>query len=306
MKILITGGAGFVGSHLADRLIDEGHNISIIDNLTTGREENINPKAEFIEGTIVNTTSFKSYFKRFNPDIVIHCAVSYKNPNDWESDIHTNTLGGLNVIRNCVDNNVKHMIYFQTALKYDLTIMNPIDIGCPCNPLSSYAISKLSTEQYMNISNLKRHTTFVLANIYGERNVSGPVPTFYKRLAEDKDCFVYDTHRDFVYIHDVIDIVIRSMNGEGNEKSYHISTGKDIAIKEIYNNIALSLNISKPVDIKDRLPGDMASLLLSPYITNRDFGKFKPTSLLEGIKNAVSWYKENDIKETYTHLKVES
>jgi len=302
MKILITGGAGFIGSNLADYLLNKGNDIFIIDNLATGKIKNIPKESIFIKGDISNDAICLKAFKEIKPDVVIHAAASYKDPNNWYEDTKTNILGTINIIKESLDFKIKRLIYFQTSLCYGLNpIEQPITLNHPLNPTNSYSITKTAAERYIKLSNID-FVSFRLANVYGPRNLSGPPPTFYHRLSKEKQCFVVNTRRDFVFINDLINIVEKAINGVGNG-FYHISTGKDYSIKEIYTAIADAMNLNIKAKEIEKNSDDVFSILLDPTKTLKDFNIIPNYPLKEGIKQAVNWYKENEIMETYTHLK---
>ena len=302
MKVLITGGAGFIGSNLADCLIKRKDEVFIVDNFKTGRRENVPKEATLFVQSIADINSLLEIFNKAKPDVVIHAAASYKNPDDWCEDILTNVTGASNVLSGCKINNCKRIIYFQTSLCYGHPQTNPITLDHPISHTNSYAISKTAAERYIALSGLD-FVSFRLANCYGPRNLSGPVPTFYQRLNSNKKCFVVDTRRDFVYINDLVNIVMKAIDGTGS-KYYHISTGKDFSIKELYNYVRKLLNIDIEAEEKKRGDDDIATLLLDPSRTIEDFGLIPNTPLKEGIQNAVNWYKRNEVKETFTHLKM--
>src|SRR5690606_37026460 len=131
--------------------------------------------------------------------------------------------------------NVNRLIYFQTALCYGIPQEQPITLNHPIEPsLSSYAISKTAGEHHIFLSGLNA-ISFRLANAYGPRNISGPLPTFYHRITNNKQCFVMDTRRDFIFIQDLVDIVEKAVDGAGEPGPYHISSGKDFSIKELFD-----------------------------------------------------------------------
>jgi len=302
MKVLITGGAGFIGSHLADRLIERKNEVFIIDNFITGRKENVPDKSELFEQSISNKNAVLETFNKVKPDVVVHAAASYKNPDDWENDILTNVYGTHNIISGCEQSKCNRIIYFQTSLCYGHPQTSPITLKHPILPTNSYSISKTTAEQYISLSGLD-FISFRLANCYGPRNLSGPIPTFYHRLINKQSCFVVNTKRDFVFIDDLVDIVIKAIDGTGS-KYYHISTGKDFSIKELYKYVSESLNINIKAEEKERGDDDVETILLEPYKTTRDFGLTPNTLLKDGIQKAVDWYKINEIKETFTHLRL--
>ncbi len=305
MKVLITGGAGFIGSHLADHLLARGDEVLTIDNYTTGRRDNLkaHPKLKLIEDTICNEKLMLQLMQNFKPDLVVHAAASYKDPHHWIEDALTNIMGTAIVCQAMAKAEVKRIIYFQTALCYGLKpIEQPVTLNHPILPRgSSYAISKTAAEDYIHLSGLN-FVTFRLANAYGPRNISGPLPTFFKRLTTNQKCFVMDTRRDFVYIDDMIDCIMHAVDGKGNG-TYHISSGSDVSIKELFDATTKALGMDISVEIKPRQPDDVFSILLDPSRTENEFGWKTRVSLEEGVSKTIHYYKEYGIEETFTHLK---
>jgi UDP-glucose 4-epimerase len=308
MKVLITGGAGFIGSHLTDRLLARGDKVLVIDNFATGRPDNLKPhdNLTLVEGTIADTELVDRLFAEFTPEVVVHAAAAYRDPDDWTEDVRTNVLGTTAVVLAAKRSGVRRLIYFQTALGYGLKpVEQPITINYPLKPEgSSYAISKTSGEQYVELGGMD-FISFRLANAYGPRNLSGPLPTFYQRLTANKPCFVMDTRRDFIYIDDLVAVVMKAIDGQGESGYYHISSGSDYSIKELFDATvqALGIKLSQPVEVRPRNPDDAYTILLDPSKTNKMFDWKVETPLETGVSAAIDWYKQNDITQTYTHLK---
>jgi UDP-glucose 4-epimerase len=308
MKVLITGGAGFIGSHLADRLLSRGNEVLVIDNYSTGRRDNLkpHPNLKVVEGTIADRELVYTLFAECKPDCVVHAAASYKDPENWEEDSRTNTLGGAIVTQASIKNKVMRLIYFQTSLCYGVRpLEQPITLNHPIRPGdSSYAISKTAAEQYIALSGID-FISFRLANAYGPRNLSGPLPTFYSRLTNGLKCFVMNTRRDFIYVQDLIDLVLMALEGQGKKGYYHASSGSDYAIKELFDETveAIGIRLEEQVQVRERNPDDAYTILLDPKKTVEDYGWKPATTLREGVKKAIDYYKEHGITETYTHLK---
>lgn len=311
MKILITGGAGFIGSHLAEALAanPQVSDITVIDNLATGREQNIRglPKTTLFKTDIASAYA-GMIFNEIKPDVVIHAAASYKDPQDWVTDSRTNVEGTAHIASLAVANKVKRLIYFNTSLCYGLLPPEkPITPTCPLNPqATTYAITKTAGEQILFMSGLDV-ISFRLANTGGPANLSGPLPTFYKRLTEGKPCFVMDTRRDFIFVGDLVKVVTRAVFGEGRRGVYHISTGKDYSIKELYDAVREALSLPPDPDVKvvPRGADDAETLLIDPTKTQIEFSGWQAgTPLKEWVAKAVEWYKINGVGETYTHLKM--
>lgn len=308
MRVLITGGAGFIGSHLADRLLARDDQVVVIDNYATGRRDNLAPNDNLVifEGSIADTGLVQEVFDAFPPDIVVHAAAAYKDPDDWAEDAKTNVLGSTNVVRASQRAQVKRLIYFQTALCYGLhPIEQPITLQHPVQPAdNSYAISKTAGEQYVELSGLD-YISFRLANAYGPRNLSGPLPTFFHRLSNNQPCYVMDTRRDFIYVDDLVDAVMMAIDGKGQAGGYHISSGSDYAIKELFDATLKAINITleQDVEVRPRNPDDAFTILLDPSKTQKDFGWQVSTPLEQGVQRTIEWYQQYGISQTYTHLK---
>jgi len=308
MKVLITGGAGFIGSHLADRLLMRGDDVLVIDNYATGRHDNLSAQSNLtvVDDTIADKKLVNRLFEDFRPELVVHAAASYKDPHNWSEDARTNVVGTANVVRAAEHCQVKRLIYFQTALCYGLHPQEqPITLNHPIRPEgSSYAISKTAGEHYVQLSNLD-YISFRLANAYGPRNVSGPPPTFFQRLTTGKPFFIMDTRRDFIYVQDLVDVVMKALDGQGKRGVYHISSGTDYAIKDLFDATvkALGITLDKDAEVRPRNEDDVYTILLDPSKTNKDFDWKITTPLEDGIKEAIEWYKSHGLTETYTHLK---
>ncbi len=310
MKIFISGGCGQVGSHVAELFLARGDEVMAIDNFETGRRIHL-PEQEknltFIEGSIADKPLIDKLFAQFKPDVVVHTAVSYKDPDDWYNDTLTNSAGGAALIRASMDNKVGRFIYFQTALCYGTRPQEqPISLAHPILPGdSSYSISKTTTEQYLELSGLD-YVSFRLANVVGPRNVSGPLPIFYERLKAGKKCFVTEARRDFVFVKDLANVVIKAADGMGS-KAYHFSSGSDVAIKELYDAVvkAMCLNEYPEPDVRPLGDDDVASILLDNSRTLADFGDIEFTPLEKTAAEAVAYYEEFGVTGGYTHLKHE-
>jgi UDP-glucose 4-epimerase len=308
MKILITGGGGFIGSNLADRLLAEGHDVLTVDNYATSRRDNLTSQERLtiVEGSIAEEAFFNGVVDDFGPEAIVHAAASYKDPDAWEEDARTNALGTAIVVKAAERTQVKRFIYFQTALCYGVKPEEqPITLNHPLRPYdSSYAITKTAGEDYIRLSSLP-WVSFRLANVYGPRNLSGPLPTFFSRLTQDKACFVTDTRRDFLFVTDLVDVVVKAIDGAGSG-AYHVSSGSDVAIKDLFDATTSALGLGAiDVEVRPRAADDAESILLDPSRTNADFDWQTSVSLQDGVAQAIAWYQEHGIEQTYTHLKEE-
>jgi UDP-glucose 4-epimerase len=307
MKVFITGGSGQVGSTVADMLLARGDTVVSIDNFSTGRRDNLadRPGLTQVEGSITDAELIERLFAEHQPDVVVHTAASYKDPDDWGTDAHVNAAGTAIVAKACKTHKVQRLIYFQTALCYGTKpIQQPIRLDHPINPVnSSYAISKTAGEHYVQFSGVD-WVTFRLANVIGPRNVSGPLPIFYGRLAQGKRCFVTPARRDFCYAGDLARVVVQASDGKGRG-TYHFSSGKDVAIRELYDSVvaAMKLNDYPEPEVKPLGPDDAASILLDPSRTFADFSNVTFTPLSEIAQMSVDRWSREGVVGGYTHLK---
>jgi nucleoside-diphosphate-sugar epimerase len=307
MKVFITGGCGQIGSHIAEMLLERGDQVLAIDNLATGRREHLSDhkNLKVVIDSIANKELIDQLFSEFKPDVVVHTAASYKDPNDWYSDTMTNCVGGSNVIKASLENDVKRFIYFQTALCYGVKpLQQPIKLDHPKFPAnSSYAITKTANEDFLEISGLD-FVTFRLANVVGPRNVSGPLPIFFQRLKDGKQCFITNARRDFVFVKDLAKAVVKAADGTGHG-AYHFSSGTDIAISELYDAVVKAMNLPDypEPDMREIGPDDAPSILLDPSRTFADFGQIEFTPLQETVDAAIKYFQIHGTLGEYTHLK---
>jgi len=281
VKVLVTGAAGFVGSHVSDRMLADGHEVVGIDNLLTGRRENF--AGELHVEDICDRDVFYGIANQVKPDLILHCAASYSNPNFWHRDTDTNVSGCINAAIAALHHDA-HLVYFQTALP----------------PISSYAISKIAGEQYIVMSGA-RHTIFRLANMYGPRNVSGPIPTFWKRITAGEPCTVVDTARDMVYIDDLVEAVMAAVDGSVTGK-FDICSGKHLPIEALYWAVRMALG--SQVEPKRVAAGadDVKQMELDASAARDSLGWSASKDFLDGVAETVAWYSEHGIENTYTHL----
>jgi UDP-glucose 4-epimerase len=307
MKVLITGGAGQVGSTVADLLLARGDQVLSLDNFATGRRDNLAPDANLVqvEGSIADGPLVDRLCREFKPQVVVHTAASYKDPDDWGTDALVNAAGTANVAKACKAYKVSRLIYFQTALCYGTKpLQQPIRLDHPINPVnSSYAISKTAGEHYVQLSGVD-WVTFRLANVIGPRNVSGPLPIFYGRLAKGQKCFVTPARRDFCYAGDLAKVVLKAIDGRGSG-TYHFSSGSDVAIGELYDAVvrAMKLNDYPQPEVRPLGPDDAPSILLDPARTFADFGRMEFMSIDEIAAISVARWQRDGVVGGYTHLK---
>ena len=303
MKILITGGAGFIASNVADRYISLGHEVVIVDNLVTGRRENVPRQATFIEMDICDA-KIANVFATEKPDIVNHHAAQMdvrKSVSDPIYDANVNVLGGLNLLQNCVEHRIKKFIFASTGgAIYGEQDYFPADEKHPLRPLSPYGITKLTTEKYLYFYHQTyslNYTVLRYANVYGPRQnphgEAGVVAIFSEKILADEQPVINGDGlqtRDYVYVGDVVqanELVLE----KGDQEIYTIGTGIETTVNELFQKIVQTSGKSVPEKHADAKPGEqLRSVLDSSYI--RDELKWIPSfNLEEGISQTVNFFK---------------
>jgi nucleoside-diphosphate-sugar epimerase len=307
MRVLVTGGAGMVGSHVAELLEARGDEVIVVDNFATGRPEHLNnlSLAEKIVDSISNQAFYEEISKKHkNLDAIVHTAASFANGNDWIDHINTNIQGTALATRLAQTYNCR-LIYFQTALCYGPhPTQQPVPLDYPRQPMaSSYAISKTAGEFYIEQSGID-YVTFRLANIVGPRNLSGPLPIFYKRITAGEKCTIANAKRDFIDVRNLAPVVLQAIDGKGTG-AYHFSSGKDVAIIDLYKIVvnAMSLDREPDHEYHENSAGGPPSILLDPTRTYADFDMPKLYSIEETVRGAIDYYRQFGVTREVTHLK---
>lgn len=305
MRLLITGGAGCLGSNLIEHWLPQGHEIFVIDNFATGKREVV-PNIQgltVVEGSIANADLVNQCFEKFQPDVVIHSAAAYKDPNDWVSDTTTNVIGSANVARAAKANAVSRLINFQTALCYGRPQILPIPVTHPTAPFTSYGITKTAGEHFMLLSEVPT-LSLRIANVTGPRLAIGPIPTFYKRLKVNQNCFCSDTSRDFLDMSDFLSFMDLAIQPKAPTGIYNVSSGEAHSIKEIFDIVCQYLKLGKiDVPITPVLDDDVPVVVLDPKQTNIDFKWESKVSFTETIQRQLKWYDQYGITDVFSHLK---
>lgn len=305
MRILITGGAGCLGSNLIEHWLPQGHEIFVIDNFATGKREVV-PEVEGLivkEGTIVDATLVNECFAAFQPEIVIHAAAAYKDPDDWAEDSLTNVLGSAHVARAAKAHDVKRLINFQTALCYGKPQQLPIPASHPTAPFTSYGITKTAGEQFMLLSGVPT-LTLRIANVTGPRLAIGPIPTFYKRLKAGQGCFCSDTSRDFLDMSDFLAFMDIAIQADAPTGVFNVSSGEAHSIKEIFDLVTDYLGMGpKEVPIVPPAADDVPVVSLDASDTLRAFGWRAQVGFADTIRRQLAWYDQYGISDVFSHLK---
>ena len=304
-KILISGGAGFIASHLTDKLIDKGHNVVVIDNLSTGKKENLNPQAKFYEADICNS-EIAQIFQEEKPEIVFHFAAQIdvrKSVKDPIQDAKVNILGSLNLLQNCQKIGVKKFIFASSGgAIYGDTEVIPTPETHSENPESPYGICKLTIEKYLHFYKETfglNYTALRLANVYGPRQNSkgeaGVIAVFCDKMLKNEEVVINgdgEQTRDFVFVDDVVNAALLSIEQEKSD-IYNIGTGIQTNINEIFRKIKeLTNSDCEEIHVSGK-PGEQKRSCLDSSKAKQELGWQPEYNLEDGLKRTIKWFKEN-------------
>lgn len=294
MKILVTGGAGFIGSHISDYFIENGYEVVIVDSLIHGNREFINPSAVFYEMDITDPDLIK-VFEKEKPDYVSHHAAQIKVLNsvtDPIMDAQINIIGSINILECCRKTNVKKIIYPSSAAIFGNPMYLPIDEAHPLNMISGYGVSKHTVEHYLEVYNKLyglEYTSFRYANVYGPRQDStgegGVISIFAEQFEKGITPTIFgdgEQTRDFVYVKDIARANYFAIN-EGLTGLYNVSSNIATSVNDLIDifNRVYGKNI-KPIYEQER-PGDIKHSYMSYDKINKACGWAPTYSIEEGI-----------------------
>jgi UDP-glucose 4-epimerase len=305
MKILVTGGAGFIASHIADKFIEEGHEVVILDDLSTGFEKNINPKAKFVKLNIRDEKLF-NLFEEEKFDVVNHHAAQMdvrRSVIDPVFDADTNILGTINLLQNSVKYGVKKFMFASTGgAVYGEQECFPADENHPTNPVSPYGISKLSVEKYLYFyfnEHKLNYTILRYANIYGPRQnpfgEAGVVAIFSTKLLKREQPIINGTGeqtRDYVFVKDVVKANILTLADEESD-IYNVGTGIETNVNDLYKVLNEIVGNGQEEKHGTAAAGEqMRSVITSEKLFNKF--KWKPSiKLIDGLKESAEFFKIN-------------
>ncbi len=303
MKILVTGGAGFIGSWVADAYISEGHGVLVLDDLSSGVLENIPDKAEFVKGDIRDRDFVDTVLSNYKPDIVNHHAAQIdvrKSVEDPAYDAGINIIGTLNLLESSVKNGAKRFIFASTGgAIYGEPDVIPADEKTPPMPISPYGTSKYAVEKYLEYYRYIYSLDYVAlryANVYGPRQnphgEAGVIAIFCSRILAGRPCLIFGDGgqtRDYVYACDVARSNVLALGAPSG--SYNIGTGIEASVNELVEELAIAAGIEFGVEYADARAGEVQRISLDAKLAGEVLGWKPGIYLKEGIKNTWEWFK---------------
>jgi UDP-glucose 4-epimerase len=304
LKILVTGGAGFIGSNLVDTLVGLNHDVVVVDNLSSGLKKNLNPKARFYEIDI-RDKRLSEIFEREKPDIVDHHAAQIdvrKSGEDPIADAEANILGSLNLITNCVRFGVQRVVYASTggAIYGDPQYL-PADEKHPVNPISQYGVSKHTVEHYLHLYSIVNGLDYIIlrySNVYGQRQnpygEAGVVAIFAIQMLTGKQPTIFgpgDKTRDYAHVSDIVKANIVALE-KGKNAIYNIGTGVETSDQEIFDTLAGVLGYKGPPIYAPVRKGEVYRSALDCSKAQKELGWSPKLSLKEGIAQTAEYYRK--------------
>lgn len=300
-KVLVTGGAGFIGSHVIEKLFSKGYEIVVVDNFVTGRRSNIKSNIKVLDIDI-NSEKMRNVFQELLPEFVIHLAAqtsvssSVKSP---KKDAQTNIIGTVNLLELCKEFSVKKIIYTSSAAVYGNNEHLPILENYPLVPTSPYGISKLVGENYIKIFNRLHHINYSilrLSNVYGprqsEKGEAGVVTSFVNQMINgipptiDGDG---NQRRDFIYVKDVANAIVAAMESPESQ-TVNISSGESISINNLFAFLAEIMDYDRQPKYGPARVGDIYNSTLSNQFAKNNL-KWQPTiDIKKGLRETVDYF----------------
>ncbi|MFA5029988.1 MAG: NAD-dependent epimerase/dehydratase family protein [Patescibacteria group bacterium] len=295
-RILVTGGAGFIGSHLVDALIKKNHHVTVVDDLSVGKRKFVNGKAAFCKIKI-QSALLKTVFQKGKFDYVFHLAaqknLQYSKSHPVE-DAETNILGSLNVITESVKHHVKKIVFYSTAAVYNSNDTPPNRESDVENPATPYGIAKYTIEKYLQASQMN-YSIMRLSNVYGPRQDSegegGVVAIFCKKLAQGKPPYIFNSGnqtRDFIFVGDVVRASLKALT-RGKRDYFNVSTDQETTINKLFATLS---TISKQhiMPYRGKKVQEQCRSALANTKAKRILGWFPKTTLATGLKETYHWF----------------
>jgi len=304
MKILVTGGAGFIGSHVVDSYIAEGHDVAVVDNLSTGFRENVHPKARFYEADICDAEVIDEIFRKEHPEVVNHHAAQMdvrRSVADPVFDARSNILGSLNVILASVKHKARKFIYISTGgAVYGEPKYLPVDENHPIAPESQYGISKHTVEHYLHLYRLHTGLAYTILrypNVYGPRQNSkgeaGVVAIFIGQMLEGTTPTIYgdgEQLRDYVHVDDIVRANVLALNSGENEV-FNLGSGVGTSVNQLYRLLSDLLSFSGPPKYAPPRKGELQRIYLKAEKASRQLGWKSEISIEKGLGLTLNWFK---------------
>jgi len=309
MKNIVSGGAGFIGSHLVDRLIRKGDDVLVIDNLSTGKEAFVNKKAVLIKGDITDRTLVGKIYSDFKPDYLYHLAAQIDVRHSFADpvfDADVNIMGSINLLEMARRYNTKRVVFASSGgTVYGEPKSRPVTEDEPTKPVSPYGLAKLAVEMYLNLYKRIHNLNYIslrLGNVFGPRqNPKGECGVFsiftLKMLKNEKPTIYGDgtATRDYVYVDDVVDAFIIATDDRIQSGEFNIGTGIELSTRGVFDIIANITGYKEEPHYTDPKPCEVYQISLDISKAKKILNWQPKTNLEEGVKKLVDYIRENEL-----------
>lgn len=305
-KVLVTGGCGFIGSHVVDNLILQNYDVIVIDNLSTGKISNLDSKNKVIFYNQDITKDVSNVFEKEKPEIVIHMAAQVMLRKSLEEplfDASVNILGTLNVLENCRKFDVKKLIYTSTGgARVGEPEYLPVDEKHPLNPCSPYGISKHTAEHYVWVYNKLYNLDYLIfcfGNVYGPRDDPSSkrvTSLFIDKILKGEVPQIFgngEQTRDFIYVKDLAEFIVKSFEKNPEYKLFHLANGEQISVNYIVKCLKEISGKDFSVDYKKAVNGEVRDICLDTRLAETHLGWKPKRSFEEGLKETYNWFVKN-------------
>lgn len=305
MRILVTGGAGFIGSHIVDQCVARGHEVAVVDNLWAeggGKEQNLNSQARFFQADITDEAALQTIFDEVRPEVVSHQAAQHSvaiSTKDPQLDARVNVLGLLNILTQCTRAETRKIVFASSGATYGTPARLPIDEEVPQRPESPYGITKMVAEYYLRYWQAAHglsYTALRYGNVYGPRQdpngEAGVIAIFAKRFLNHESVRIDwdgEQQKDYVFVEDVARANVLAME-RGENDIFCIGTGKGASVNELYNTLAKITNYKPEIVRAPKRPGDIYLSYFDCSKAERLLGWQSHVTLDEGIAKTVEFF----------------
>lgn len=303
MKVLVTGGAGFIGSHLVDALIRAGHSVAVVDNLSVGRKENLNPKAAFHSVDIRDAGALEKVFEKEQPEAVNHHAAQTdvrRSMADPSFDAQVNVLGFIHLLQSCVKHQVRKVVFASSSAVYPEPQHVPVDEEHPVQSLSAYGLSKYLGEKYLEFyRDVYRlpFTIFRYGNVYGPRQdpkgEAGVVAIFATQMLSGIQPTLYgdgNKTRDYIHVEDVVAANLLAMDGRGAGGIFNLGWGKEVKDIEVFQSVREMVGVSVEPRYAAKRPGELDRIALDCRKARKVLGWEPKIPFSEGVRETLEYY----------------
>lgn len=305
-RILITGGAGFIGSHLAEALLEKGHAVHVLDNLYMGKRENVPPAARFFEGDIQNPSIVEQAMEGVNAVVHLAARVAIRDSlSHFCEDAQTNLIGTLQLLQHCGKRKIRKFIFASSMAVYgDSQKPTPISETYLQEPISPYGIAKLAAEKYVGLLCKQFNLPWIglrYFNVYGPRQTFTPyvgvITIFIRNLQKGKPITIFgdgNQERDFIYVGDIVKATLLALESDVNGEVFNVGTGRGTSVKQIAQLLIQNLQPGLEPLFQSSQPGEIRHSIADISKIQRTLGFEPEARLSEKISEVIAWNEQEE------------